>query len=170
VSGQCWNKPENATKAQGTVFFPDLSIPGNTFVTAEHLTDERGSAEVPICWAPGWEGIEGAVQSWIDSNLVDCGAIYENYCSGTGICPNHNWWFDRYNWTIGTVYVYHSSYQYGSDGTTLKSTSALCRKCTLGGDECGFSCTTVNMSECQGRDLDDVCYCEVNSTDPICQQ
>jgi hypothetical protein len=170
VSGQCWNKPFNATKAQGTVFFPELSVPGSTFVVAEYLTDDRGSAEVPICWtgAEGWEGIRSLVQAWINETF-DCDADdYLGYCSGSGVCPNPNWWLDQYNWTIEGVYVYHSSYQYDSQGN-LKSTSALCRKCTLGGTECGFSCSTVNISACEARLLDTTCACEVNPDDPSCQ-
>jgi hypothetical protein len=170
VSGQCKNKPFNATKAQGTVFFPELSVPGSTFVQVADLTDDRGSATSEICWtgAEGWDGIKDLVQSWIDETFNCIDDDYDNYCPGSGICPNPNWWFDQYNWAIEGVYVFHSSYQYDSKGN-LKSTSALCRRCTLGGTECGFGCTSVNMSECQGKDLDDVCYCEVNPGDPDCQ-
>jgi hypothetical protein len=153
VSGQCLNQPYNAKKAQGTVFFPDLSVPGSTFVTVEQV-DERGWAEVPVCWtgAEGWEGIEGLVQAWIDDTFNCADDPYPGYCSGYGVCPNPNWWLDQYHWTIGSVYVYHSSYQYDAGGN-LKSTSELCRKCTLGGTECGFGCATVNIGECKLRGL-----------------
>jgi len=172
VTGQCWNKPENATKAKGTVFSPHVSISGSGLVEACHLTDERGSAEVPICWS--WEEIVSGVQEWIDENIQGCssGVCYP-YCKGTGICPNPNWWFDQCNWTIDVVYVYHSSYQWADDNQTeLKSVSPLCRRCErISTDpevgECGFFCREVKLSECtEDRELDVACWLCVN--DPDC--
>jgi hypothetical protein len=182
VSGRCWNSPYNAKKTQGTVFFPDISLTGSTFVTAYDLTGERGEATTEICWASDWEGIKALVQPWINSTYCsnpddppvcvpkDCEYDPYNpnackcYCPGDEVCPNPNWWLDQFDWTIQEVYVYHSSYQYAQDGMTLTSTDKLCKKCTLGGTECGFTCTTVNVGACQGL----ISECESCIEDPGC--
>ena len=147
VDGRCWNQPGNAGKAQGTSFFPELIVTDSTLVFTYHLSDERGSAEVPICW--DWNAeIYGPILDW----------IYENF---TEVCPNYNWYFDEGSLQIKTMYVYHSAYEEDKNGNLVPS-SALCRYCTGGGTECGFSCSTVNTSQCTSRGLGSACSAEVN--------
>jgi hypothetical protein len=152
VSGMCVNQPLNSQHAQGTPFYPDITIVGSSFVGAS-LVDDHGNATVPICWP---NTLQEYVQDYIDTQF-DCGAVYENYCSGSGICVNDNWWFARYGWTIDRLYVVHVSYQFDYDkngNAILKSVSPICRMCTPGGDECGFSCVTMtDTSACVSKGL-----------------
>jgi hypothetical protein len=190
VKGQCWNKPYNATKTKGTVFFPLLSLPAGTFVKLVDV-DDKGWAEVEVCWTDvcpdegepgydpdcsGWDVILSLVQAEINeitgctSDLSECPDEGETdgyaYCPGGGICVNPNWWFDQCNWTIEVVYVYHVSYQYAQDGETLISVSPLCRRCKRDPytpEECKFDCSDAKLSECESRGLHTECWSLVNS-------
>jgi hypothetical protein len=174
VLGQCWNKPYNATKAKGTSFFPHLALPAGTFVKLVDV-DDKGWAEVKVCWTnicegvqepcSGWPEILDKVQEEIDK-ITGCSSNEEpyicdgeyQYCPGAGICVNPNWWFDQCKWTIEVVYVYYVAYQY-DENMNLQNVSPLCSRCERDpqGEECGFSCSNVNVSACEGRGLDVQC-------------
>jgi len=149
AEGQCLNPADNSSHAQGTAFFPHLTVTGESLVCPYMLTDERGSATVTnICWYWDTE-IYGPILEWINAHLSE-------------VCPNDNWTFDEASLKINVIYAYHSAYQENKSGI-MYSTSALCRKCELvsNGDECGFDCSNVSVSECQGRGMAEVCLTNV---------
>ena len=146
VTGRCWNKPGNSGQARGTAFFPELPLIDETQVFPYHLTDERGSATVPLCW--DWNlDIYDSILDW----------IYDHF---TEVCPNYNWYFDEGSLKIDTMYVYHSAYEEDRNGNLVVS-SQLCRKCYNGGTECGFTCSNVSISQCTGRGLGSACNAAV---------
>ena len=146
VEGRCWNKPGNSGQAQGTSFFPEIPLIDETLVHAEHLTDERGGAEVVLSWDWNLE-IYKSILDWVDDHFTE-------------VCPNYNWYFDETSMQIRTMYVYHSAYEEDKKGDLVVS-SQLCRKCSLGGPECGFTCSNVSTSQCTGRGLGSACNAAV---------
>jgi len=146
VEGRCWNQPGNSGQARGTSFFPEIPLVDETLVFAYHLNEDRGTAEVPICW--DWNSeIYGSILDW----------VYDHF---TEVCPNYNWYFDEGSLQIKTLYVYHSAYEEDKSGNLVVS-SQLCRKCTYGGTECGFTCSNVSTSQCTGRGLGSACNAAV---------
>ena len=158
VEGRCINKGGNSSEPENHIFNPGISISDTTAVTSADLTDDRGSADVELCWE--WEDdIEGPVDAWILNNISE-------------ICPNDNWSVGP-DWRITVLYVYHSAYQRDKDGN-LYSSSAVCRRCEGEFDEndpngtCGFSCVDVadNFCEQAPRSLDVECLNDVQTKYP----
>jgi hypothetical protein len=196
VLGVCLNQPFNATKAQGTVFSPGITLTAATDTTVENLIDTQGQATFHVCFSGTPDEIlVTPVLAWMDEssfckNITEadgsvCPAdvtidapFCENqptgqcgYCSGKGICPNKNWWLDPCSATINVIYAYYSVWQPKSGD--LQRSDDICNRCVAdpNSEHCGFTCTEVSATECRSKGMDTACHgavCAYDDNSQLC--